>query len=232
MSKQPPAIEQTCIRCAWCVDVCPVSLLPQQLLHFSRNHQPEQLEQQRLSDCIECAACDAVCPSHIPLSQYFHQAKQTLLEAAAAQEKAMLAKQRFEARNARIERIEQERLQRRKLRQEKAQQRAQNQSHAIDPVQAALAAAKQRKQAATIEDPVQAAIKQAQQRKVEANKPIEHHYEQAQKNLSDVELLQQRIATLQQKIDEKEEGPARKVMQSSLVKMQALLDKLQQEGRQ
>lgn len=228
MNKHSATIEQACIRCGWCVDACPVNLLPQQLLHFSRNHQPEQLVQQRLHDCIECAACDAVCPSHIPLSQYFNQAKETLQQAASAQEKALLAKQRFEARNARIARIEKERLERRKLRQERAKQRADKQKQIVDPVEAALANAAKRKQKTVVDDPVQAAIERAKQRAIDAEKSKEHHHEEAQKNLSEVELLQQRITILQQKIAEKEEGPAREVMQKSVIAMQQSLEKLQQ----
>lgn len=230
MNKPSTTIEQACIRCAWCVDACPVNLLPQQLLHYSRNENAELLQQHRLSDCIECAACDAVCPSHIPLSHYFHQAKQALHEAALAQEKALLAKQRFEARNARIERMEQERLQRRKLRQEKAKQRAENQKNTQDAAQSAMKNAAQSKPENNIEDPVQAAIQRAQQRVAETGKPSEPNHEQAQQNLSEAELLRQRIAILQQKIDQREASPARDVMQKSVTTMQAALEKLQQQG--
>jgi electron transport complex protein RnfC len=68
--------EWPCIRCGDCVDVCPVRLLPQELLRPSRSYNFEQLDDLGLSDCIECGCCDVVCPSRIPLTEYFRNAKQ------------------------------------------------------------------------------------------------------------------------------------------------------------
>ncbi|TQV86322.1 electron transport complex subunit RsxC [Exilibacterium tricleocarpae] len=68
--------ESPCIRCAYCVDACPLFLNPSQLGLLARNEQYETMvEKFHLMDCFECGACSYVCPSHIPLVQYFRAAK-------------------------------------------------------------------------------------------------------------------------------------------------------------
>ena len=99
----PPAPEQACIRCGMCEQACPASLLPQQLLWFSKSQEHEKAEHYNLFDCIECGACSYVCPSSIPLVQYYRHTKSAIREAREANVKSDLAKQRFEARKARQE---------------------------------------------------------------------------------------------------------------------------------
>ncbi|MBI4906091.1 MAG: electron transport complex subunit RsxC [Acidobacteria bacterium] len=66
-----------CIRCAACVDVCPLHLNPSRLGMLARKHEYETMESQfHLMDCFECGCCAYVCPSHIPLVQHFRVAKQ------------------------------------------------------------------------------------------------------------------------------------------------------------
>jgi len=96
-----PAPEQACIRCGMCEQACPASLLPQQLLWFSKSQEHEKAEHHNLFDCIECGACSYVCPSSIPLVQYYRHSKSSIREAREANVKSDLAKQRFEARKAR-----------------------------------------------------------------------------------------------------------------------------------
>ncbi|REG86606.1 electron transport complex subunit RsxC [Marinomonas pollencensis] len=98
-----PAPEQACIRCGMCEQACPASLLPQQLLWFSKSQELEKAEHYNLFDCIECGACSYVCPSSIPLVQYYRHTKSSIREAREAAVKSDLAKQRFEARKARQE---------------------------------------------------------------------------------------------------------------------------------
>ena len=70
------AKEYPCIRCAYCVDVCPMSLNPAQLGLLARNkHYDTMRDQFHLSDCFECGSCSYVCPSDIPLVQSFRAAK-------------------------------------------------------------------------------------------------------------------------------------------------------------
>lgn len=104
--------EMACIRCGACADVCPASLLPQQLYWLARDHDHDSLREYNLADCIECGACAYVCPSEIPLVHYYRQAKADMREQYIEKQKAEIAKERFEARKARLEREKQERLER------------------------------------------------------------------------------------------------------------------------
>ncbi|WP_215397387.1 electron transport complex subunit RsxC [Rheinheimera oceanensis] len=104
--------EMDCIRCSACADACPASLLPQQLLWYSKAKDSDKLQEYNLADCIECGACAYVCPSEIPLVQYYRVAKADIREQQREALKAEQAKARFEARNARLEQEKQERLQR------------------------------------------------------------------------------------------------------------------------
>jgi Na+-translocating ferredoxin:NAD+ oxidoreductase subunit C len=104
--------EIECIRCSACADACPATLLPQQLLWYSKAKDNDKLRQYNLADCIECGACAYVCPSEIPLVQYYRVAKAEIREQQREALKAEQAKARFEARNARLEQEKQQRLER------------------------------------------------------------------------------------------------------------------------
>ncbi|WOA30004.1 electron transport complex subunit RsxC [Alloalcanivorax xenomutans] len=113
-----PEPEQACIRCGACADACPASLLPQQLYWYAKNDDLERAQQQNLMDCIECGACAYVCPSHIPLVQYYRYAKGEIRIQAAERAKADRARERFEARQARVEKEQAEKEARRRARQQ------------------------------------------------------------------------------------------------------------------
>lgn len=88
--------EMECIRCGECADVCPASLLPQQLQWYAKDQDYDKCEELNLKDCIECGACAFVCPSEIPLVHYYREAKaeiRTRKDEAIAAERA---KRRFE----------------------------------------------------------------------------------------------------------------------------------------
>jgi electron transport complex protein RnfC len=101
--------ELPCIRCGECATVCPVQLLPQQLFWYTCADDEKKLREFGLIDCIECGCCDLVCPSHIPLTADFRMAKGRMRELADEKARAERARQRFEARNIRLEREQQER---------------------------------------------------------------------------------------------------------------------------
>ena len=108
LAKEPAVMP--CIRCGDCASVCPAELLPQQLYWYSYSKQLDQCLDYHLFDCIECGCCDIVCPSHIPLVQIFRAAKgeHIIKQKQAAQ--AYQAKIRFQNRQQRVAKAEQEKL--------------------------------------------------------------------------------------------------------------------------
>jgi len=106
---QPPGPEMPCIRCGNCSEVCPAYLLPQQLHRFALAGELDNLDRYGLFDCIECGCCDYVCPSQIPLVERFRRAKPELSRHLAMRAMAPRAKASYEAREARLERLEAER---------------------------------------------------------------------------------------------------------------------------
>ncbi|MFP1678851.1 electron transport complex subunit RsxC [Alloalcanivorax sp. C16-2] len=119
---EPPP-EQACIRCGACAESCPASLLPQQLYWYAKSDDFERAQRHDLMDCIECGACAYVCPSHIPLVQYYRYAKGEIRHQAAEQLKADRARERFEARQARLEKEREEKEARRRARLEANRQK-------------------------------------------------------------------------------------------------------------
>ena len=115
---EPTRFTMPCIRCGECMDACPVNLLPQQLYWHAQAHEFDKVEKLNVFDCIECGCCSYVCPSHIPLVQYYRHAKAEIKTQHAEQQAAELAKQRFEFRQARIEREKQAREARLKAKKE------------------------------------------------------------------------------------------------------------------
>ncbi|MCW8996153.1 MAG: electron transport complex subunit RsxC [Psychromonas sp.] len=146
MPTAPP--ENPCIRCTECAQVCPVQLLPQQLLWYAKSKEYQKLEQYNLSSCIECGACAFVCPSHIPLVEYYRVAKAEINNAEEQARKSETARIRFENRQARLEQAKLERKARHKEAAIKRQQQLKEQNGGEDLIAAALARAKAKKAAA------------------------------------------------------------------------------------
>ncbi|HHW01632.1 MAG TPA: electron transport complex subunit RsxC [Thermoanaerobacterales bacterium] len=76
LSEQSP-----CIRCARCVDACPIHLLPTTLGKFAERGMWTEAEEYHALDCIECGCCAYVCPAHIPLTQLIRLAKNHIMAA-------------------------------------------------------------------------------------------------------------------------------------------------------
>jgi electron transport complex protein RnfC len=79
--------EYPCIRCATCVDACPVYLNPSELGQLARVRRWDEMVDYHIWDCMECGSCSYVCPSNIPLVQRFRVAKAILKEKAAREAK-------------------------------------------------------------------------------------------------------------------------------------------------
>ena len=134
----PKHTEMPCIRCMDCVDVCPVQLLPQQLYWYSKSQNFERAEAFDLFDCIECGCCAYVCPAHIPLVDYYRFSKSEIKAQRLKKQKSDIARDRHEAREARLARIAAER--KANLRKKKEALEAKK-SHQADPKKEAIAAA-------------------------------------------------------------------------------------------
>ena len=148
MPAPPPA--QPCIRCGKCTEVCPADLLPQQLYWYARSSNHDAAQDYDLFDCIECGCCAYVCPSHIPLVQYYRHAK-TAIWAQEKQTRASdIARQRHEARLARLERIKQERAERLASKKRALSKDAGGDDPKQAAIQAALERVKRKKEQASL----------------------------------------------------------------------------------
>lgn len=69
-----PAAEP-CVRCARCVEVCPMGLQPYLISTLSRLRQIEEAADSGVLNCIECGSCQWVCPSSRPLLDFIRSGK-------------------------------------------------------------------------------------------------------------------------------------------------------------
>ena len=67
--------EGPCVRCAGCVDACPMGLMPTEICSNVKNRNFDAAEAYGVLDCIECGCCAYVCPAAIPLVHYFKYGK-------------------------------------------------------------------------------------------------------------------------------------------------------------
>ncbi len=71
--------EGPCIRCASCVEGCPMKLLPTTIAAYARRDLFEATEEYRAMDCIECGCCSYSCPALIPLVQAIRYGKAAIM---------------------------------------------------------------------------------------------------------------------------------------------------------
>lgn len=77
-----------CIRCARCVDECPMGLTPNALGLLSNKDKLDEAVKLNLFDCIECGLCSFVCPAKRGLVTWIKEGKQKY-NAKKAKEKAV-----------------------------------------------------------------------------------------------------------------------------------------------
>lgn len=99
----PQSQVSACIRCARCVDACPMGLMPFEMAANAKVDKFEGAQDYGLNDCILCGSCAYVCPSHIPLVQYFQYAMGELDQRKQAAKRNEQIKQLMQARSSRIE---------------------------------------------------------------------------------------------------------------------------------
>lgn len=66
---------QNCIRCAKCVNVCPMGLNPTLLMNATEFSMWDLAEANYIVDCIECGSCSYTCPSNRPLLDHIRLGK-------------------------------------------------------------------------------------------------------------------------------------------------------------
>lgn len=68
-----------CLRCAKCVDVCPIGLEPYLLATASLLKIWDKAEEEMITSCIECGSCQFTCPAYRPLLDNIRIGKQTVM---------------------------------------------------------------------------------------------------------------------------------------------------------
>ncbi len=74
-------VEEPCINCGRCVEICPSQLLPTTLQMLVNNERYEEAELLHLMDCIECGSCSFICPANRRLVHGIRFGKRKVLEA-------------------------------------------------------------------------------------------------------------------------------------------------------
>ncbi len=60
-------VEQPCIKCGRCMDVCPMELSPLYFAKYADEENWQGMKDKSVMDCIECRCCEYICSSKIPL---------------------------------------------------------------------------------------------------------------------------------------------------------------------
>ncbi len=76
------AEEDPCIRCAKCVDACPIGLNPYDMKISADAERWEECKKKNVLDCMLCGACAFICPARRWLTPSFRIAKQKIAELA------------------------------------------------------------------------------------------------------------------------------------------------------
>lgn len=76
--KKKSVKRNNCISCGYCVDVCPMHLMPLKFAELYQKENYNKLNSYSISACIECAACDYICPSDVPLMESIKKGKDEL----------------------------------------------------------------------------------------------------------------------------------------------------------
>ncbi|MBO5066095.1 MAG: electron transport complex subunit RsxC [Clostridia bacterium] len=79
----PEKPDNNCIRCGRCSQVCPMGLMPTNIMRSVKAHDYDGLKQSNVIACMQCGTCAYACPAGRPLVQYVVLAKDMLREEGA-----------------------------------------------------------------------------------------------------------------------------------------------------
>ena len=73
-------VEEACIKCGRCVDVCPMELSPLYFAKYADEQNWQGMKDKNVMDCIECRCCEYICSSKIPLVSKIKAGKSAVRE--------------------------------------------------------------------------------------------------------------------------------------------------------
>lgn len=76
--------EGHCISCGYCVEACPMHLMPMAFAELWRKGRVKTMAKRGLMTCIECAACEYACPANVALVRSIKEGKNKLRELSDA----------------------------------------------------------------------------------------------------------------------------------------------------
>ena len=79
----PEKPDNNCIRCGRCSQVCPMGLMPTNIMRSVKVRDFDGLKQSNVIACMQCGTCAYACPAGRPLVQYVVLAKDMLREEGA-----------------------------------------------------------------------------------------------------------------------------------------------------
>ena len=72
-------VEQPCIKCGRCMDVCPMELAPLSIVKYAELGDAETVLKLNVMDCFSCKCCEYICSSKIPLVAKIASAKNLVM---------------------------------------------------------------------------------------------------------------------------------------------------------
>ncbi|MBS7359906.1 MAG: electron transport complex subunit RsxC [Oscillospiraceae bacterium] len=79
----PEKLDHDCIRCGRCSQVCPMGLMPTNIMRSVKVKDIDGLKSSSVMACMQCGSCAFACPAGKPLVQYLVLAKDMLREDGA-----------------------------------------------------------------------------------------------------------------------------------------------------
>lgn len=67
--------EEVCIKCGMCNDICPVHILPQNIMDAEIRMIEDRMYEYDIHTCVECGLCSYTCPSEINVLEWIRRAK-------------------------------------------------------------------------------------------------------------------------------------------------------------